>query len=235
MRRSFGILFWILLGALASAIGIGVVLHASNTDRKQLTRELEVAKSQVATLQAQQSSLTQESNQRVADAAQQVADLQRQLQALSALQSQFKTATRLTLPAPAQIRRWSEFASVAMGVSLRVPPGMQTQSSDDGLFVSTRRIVKGVPIEEQWFAFAPYRQEREQDIRSRLTNVTNVSYALGTRLLTGVRGTLLDGTQTLYLLSAQENASTTYLLWGKTTDGVSERMILDTLATLSFR
>lgn len=235
MRRSFGILLWILLGALASAVGIGAVLHASNVDRKQLTRELEAAKSQVATLQAQQSSLTQESNQRVADAAQQVADLQRQLQALSTLQSQFKTATRLVVPAPAQLRRWSEFASVAMGVSLRVPPGMQTQSSDDGLFVSTRRIVKGTPIEEQWFAFAPYRQEREQDIRSRLMNVTDVSYALGTRLLTGVRGTLLDGTQTLYLLSVQENASTTHLLWGKTTDGVNERMILDTLATLSFR
>jgi hypothetical protein len=235
MRRSFGIILWILLGALASAIGIGIVLRASNIDREQLTKELETAKAQVTALQARQASLTQESNQRVTDAAQQVADLQRQIQALSSLQSRMKTATRLTPPTPTQLRRWTEFASVAMGVSLRVPPGMQTQSSDDGLFVSTRRVIRGVPIEEQWLAFAPYRPEREQDIRSRLVNTKDVTYALGTRLLTGVRGTLTDGTQTLYLLSVQENSSTTHLLWGKTLEGVTERMVLDTIATLSFR
>ena len=33
----------------------------------------------------------------------------------------------------------------------------------------------------------------------------------------------------------QENATSTYLVWAKTVEGVSERTILDTLAMLSFK
>jgi hypothetical protein len=235
MPRSLSIFLWILIGALASGLGVGLVLHASNTDRQRLTRELQSAQATVLSLKAQQTKLTRESNEQVAEAAQQVARVETELARLQTLQSRFKTALPLIPPTAAQTRRWSEFASVAMGVSLRVPPAMHTQSSDDGLFVSTRRLIQGVPIEEQWFALTPYRAERETDIRSRLSNVSEVTYALGTRFLQGVRGTLPDGRESLYLLQVQENTSTTHLLWGKTTDGVSTRTILDTIATLSFR
>ncbi len=235
MRRAWSVLLWILVGALASAVGMGIVLHTSNKDREHLSRELQTTQAALASLKAQQESLTKESNEHVAMAAQQVADANARLQAVTALQARLKASAPLPSPTALQTRGWTEFASVAMGVSLRVPPRMQTQSSDDGLFVSTRRLVKGVPIEEQWFALTPYRPDRERDIRSRLTNVKEVTYTLGTRLLQGVKGTLPDGVQTLYLLSVQENASTTHLLWGKTTDGVGERTILDTMATLSFR
>lgn len=235
MRRSWSVLLWILVGALASAIGMGTVLHTSNKDRERLSQELQTTQAVLTSLKAQQEQLIRESNEHVALATQHVAEANAKVQAVATLQARLKTAAPLFPPTAFQTRGWTEFASVAMGVSLRVPPRMQTQSSDDGLFVSTRRFVKGTPIEEQWFALTPYRPDRERDIGSRLTNTKEVTYTLGTRLLHGVKGTLPDGLQTLYLLSVQENASTTHLLWGKTTDGVSERTILDTMATLSFR
>lgn len=214
---------------------MGWVLREANADRERLARELQSASLRVDTLKQQLDRLSQESNQKVSAAAEEVARAKAQLQTQTQLQANLKTATPLTPPAPWQTRKWTETASVPMGVAIRVPPAMQVSSSDDGLFISAKKYVQRSPIDEQWFALTTYRPDREREIRSRLSSVSEIRYSLAGRLLQGTRGTFMEGNQTLYLLSIQDNASTTHLLWAKTMEGVNERTILDTLATLSFR
>lgn len=234
MRRSLAVLVWILVGAIASGAGMSFALHRSNEDRVRLTRLAEEANARAASLEKTSSELS--ASMRLAT--EEVGHIQSELQHLRGWQTELKDATPLIPLRAAQTKGWSEFASVPLGVSIRIPPGMQANTSDDGVFLKTLANQRGRSIEEQWLGLSRYTRERQQDIyaHSHIADSGPVRYTLGNRLLTGIAGKLGDTPdQKLYLLSIQENATSTYLLWAKTVDGVSERTILDTLATLSFR
>lgn len=233
MRRSFAVLIWILIGAIASGIGMSFALHRSNQDRMRLARTLEEVSTRVASFEK----LDREVNQDNRSLAEELGRTQSELDRLRSWQTQLKNAIPLIPPRPAQTKGWGEFASVPLGVSIRIPPSMQANTSDDGVFLKTHTYQHGLAIEEQWLGLSRYTREREQDIyaHGNIKDPSPVTYTLGNRLLTGTAGVISDANQKLYLLSIQENATSTYLVWAKTVDGVSERTILDTLATLSFR
>lgn len=234
MRRSLAVLLWILIGAIASGAGMSFALHRSNEDRVRLVRLAEEASARATSLEK----LSNELGASMRLATEEVGRTQSELDRLRGWQTQLKSATPLIPLRAAQTKGWSEFASVPLGVSIRIPPGMQANTSDDGVFLKTLANQRGRTIEEQWLGLSHYTREREQDIyaHSHISDSGSVSYVLGNRLFTGIAGKLGDAPdQKLYLLSIQENATNTYLLWAKTVDGVSERTILDTLATLSFR
>lgn len=233
MRRSFAVLSWILLGALASGVGMSFALHRSNQDRVRLAHSLEEAN--VRAISSEE--LSGELRDRMRLAIEEVGRAQSELDRLRRWQAQLKNATPLVPLRPAQTKGWGEFASVPLGVSIRLPPSMQANTSEDAVFLKTHTVHRGTPIEEQWLGLSKYSREREQDLytHGHLTDEEPVSYVLGNRLFIGMAGKLNDDSQKLYILSIQENATSTYLVWAKTVDGVNERTILDTLATLSFR
>jgi hypothetical protein len=234
MRRSLAVLLWILIGAIASGAGMSFALHRSNEDRVRLTRLTEEANARATSFEK----LSTELGASMRLATEEVGRTQLELDRLRGWQTQLKDATPLVPLRAAQTKGWSEFASVPLGVSIRIPPGMQANTSDDGVFLKTLANQHGRKIEEQWLGMSRYNPERQQDIytHSHTNSSGSVRYVLSNRLFTGTVGTFADTLdQKIYILSIQENASSTYLLWAKTVDGVSERTILDTLATLSFR
>lgn len=233
MRRSLAVLCWILIGAVASGAGMSFALHRSNQDRVRLARILEEANVRSASLE--------KVDTKISDGARALAEELRRTQSelahLRDWQTQLKDATPLLPLRPAQTKGWGEFASVPLGVSIRIPPSMQANTSDDGVFLKTLANQRGRSIEEQWLGLSRYTHEREQDIyaHGRIQDPESIRYTLNNRLLIGTAGKMNDANQKLFLLSIQENATSTYLVWAKTVDGVNERTILDTLATLSFR
>lgn len=233
MRRSLAIILWILIGALASGAGIGWVLRRANHDREALEHALKKANQKIESLeQAYQE--TNNSSQLVAE---EVGRLQSELDALKNWQRILKNATPLTPPPAARTRGWSEFASVPMGVSIRVPQGSQAKTNDDGLFLRTQSKPGRTGIEEQWLVLVKYRADREKEFykNSPAYNSGPVDYSLDNRLLGGMRGVSSGYDNEYYVLRVEDNATSTYLIWTKTVPGVDGRTVLDTLATLSFR
>lgn len=233
MRRSLSVFLWILVGAMASGAGMGWTLHQSNQDRIKLTEELEKIQTSLHTIDTQRQTLDDSLQAREED----MKNLQEELQAWKRWQQALKSATPLFPPTPADTKGWSEFASIPMGVSLRVPRHVRAYTNDDGLFLRATQMVDGTEIEEQWLALIRYNREREQDLLARnpVSASVSVDFSLGNRLFHGTRGTLTEGQQNRYLLTVEENATSTYLIWAKTINGINERTILDTIATLSFR
>ncbi len=233
MRRSFVIFIWILIGALASGLGMSLALHRANEDRIRLTRLLGEARVEASTLLKEDLTTSDHLRSLSTELTRSQAELDR----LRRWQTRLKEATPLLPPHPSQTKGWSEFASVPLGVSIRIPPGMQANTSDDGVFIRTFLHQQGA-VEEQWLGISRYTLERAQDIygHSQMVAETgSITHLLGNRLLQGTRGSLGVMGQKLYLFSVEDNATPTYLIWAKTVDGVDERTILDTLATLSFR
>lgn len=238
MRRSLAIILWILIGALASGASIGWVLRSANHDRETLARSLGNAKEHIKSLEK----LNQETSQSLSLTAQEVGRLQSELATLQSWQRILKNATPLTPPPPIRLRGWSEFASVPMGAAIRVPSGSQARTNDDGLFLRTQPKPGQQGIEEQWLVLVKYNQNREKEFYKNSSYDTSgpVSYSLDNRLISGSRtyagtGSTRTHETTSFILSVQDNATSTYLVWAKTVPGIDERTILDTLATLSFR
>ncbi len=233
MRRSLAVLIWILIGALAAGVGMSLALQRANQDRTSLARALQNANQRI---QALEISLGENSG-KSAVLTEELDRVQTELDRLRNWQTRLHNATPLTPLRPAQTKGWSEFASVPLGVSIRVPPGMQANTSDDGVFLKKFTNQHGLAIEEQWLGLSRYTPIRKQDIytHSQMREATSVNYILGSRLFEGTKGMLDEPGQSLFLFSIQENATSTYLVWAKTVEGVSERTILDTLAMLSFK
>lgn len=231
--RSWEVLVWICIGALASGLSMGWVLHRANADRGALLSNLKAINTHVQSLEK----LNQALGDSMKDTAQELGRIQSELDHLKSWQSVLKNATPLIPPAPSRLKGWAEFASVPMGVSIRVPVGSKAQTNDDGLFLRTQPKAGSSGVEEQWLVLVKYRPELETDFYKNTHTQSSepVSYSLDNRLLDGMRGTFSDNSDTSHILTVQENASSTYLIWAKTVPGISERTILDTIATLSFR
>lgn len=230
MKRSISVLLWILVGALASGVGIGYFLHAANADRRELVTEAEQAKQEAAATKAANDQLADEANKKLADASEEVANAQKLLKEYQDERLLMTQAVPLTQPTARQLKLWSEQVSVGLGVSVHLPPGNQALATDSSLVA----LRSGDPA-GQWLSIAAYDDQQDRTLSQSLQNAEPVKYLVGTHLLLGVRGKLSDLPGNVYVLHAQSAASSTHLFWARSSTSIPDETILQTLATLNFR
>jgi hypothetical protein len=231
MRRSISVILWILVGACASGIGIGVFFVQANRDRARLIEEAERARREAEDAQAMTDRLAEEANAKVTAANAEVSKARELLKKYEEERALLANAKALTPPNGRLLRSWSEAFSIPLGVSVKLPPGTRALRWDDVLAAGTWTTSST----DQWLNVFFYRPNDETILRRSVPEAESVAYLVDGQLLVGVRGALADGSGTLYVLRTLAGATSTHLLWASTNDAVNETRLLETLATLQFK
>ncbi len=228
MRRSFAILIWILLGALAASLGIGSVLLKAKQERDELAQKLALGQAQTTRLAEEHQQTIEEANKTVLAALRTASATRDLLNALTQEQINLETATSLT--STSQAKRWPQTISFPLGISVRTPTFTSTTSTDTTI-ESTLNNQNGEPV--TWLFIKRYDAQQFQDLANPLSNVETVNYRLNQTLITGKRGVSGDGA-TVFILRTQRRGQPTHLLWARATSNVTQERILDSLSTLLF-
>lgn len=224
MRRSFSILIWILLGALAASLGIGSVLLDAKQDRALLEAQINAQNQHILQLQTEHTTLVEQANTAVAAATRNASATRDVLNTVLAEQIALDKARLLVSSAQ---YRWLETISFPLGLSLKTPPTVRTTSTDhsiSSLLASTQ---------ETWLSITAADQSRFEGLSGALSQTESVQYRVGTTLLSGVRGQMADGRR-VYVLQTQSHGKPGFLIWAKAMGNVSEAILLDSLASLRF-
>lgn len=228
MRRSFAILIWILLGALAASLGIGSVLFHAKQERDELKQQLRTEHAVGIRLKQEHQRLIEEANRTVEAAVRNASATRDLLNAITQEQYALEQATGLV--SPQQTRRWRQTIAFPLGISIQTPPFTNTTSTDT-LIQSTIGIAGSSPV--SWLSITRYDAVRFQDLIRMLSGIENVNYHLEQTLVTGVRGVSPDGSTT-YVLRTQRRGVPAHLIWAKANGTMTQERILDSLATLLF-
>lgn len=226
MRRSFAILVWILLGALAASLGIGSVLLHARQERDTLEQKLLVEEAQTKRLTEEHAQTVQEANRTVIAALRTASATRDLLNAITQEQVALESATPLI--SSSQAKRWPQTISFPLGISLRTPLFVITTSTDtlvQSAFNSSASV--------NWLTITRFEEAQAQTLVRTLTSPTGVSYRLNQTLITGTRGTAVDGS-TVFVLHTQRRGVPSHLIWAKVTNSMTEERILDSLSTLLF-
>lgn len=234
MKRSIAILFWILLGAVASAAGVGYFFHEANVDRQRLANEAQAAKDLLAQTKAASQKLADEANKKLADASKEVADAQLALKAAQEENALRNKAVTLVKPDARTLRGWLETINLPLGISLRVPTTMQATSTNQ-LLAAYVRPQTSFTSADQWLSISSYDKTHETDLKKSLKETESLVYQVQNRLLVGMRGKLADLPGFVYVLRVGNATTSTHLIWARTSAAVTDQKALDVLATLSFR
>lgn len=228
MRRSFAILVWILLGALAASLGIGSVLLKAKQERAVLEQRLAEEQQRFSQLQTEHQTIISEANKTVLAAVRNASATRELLVAITEEQATLEAATPLV--GRAETKRWPQTISFPLGISLRTPTFTITTSTDT-LIQSTLRLYSDQPV--SWLSLTRYDAARFQDLIRPLNSAENVNYRLNQTLITGVRGFSPDGSTT-FILRTQRRGTSSHLIWAKTYGSITTDRILDSLSTLLF-
>lgn len=234
MKRSIAVLFWILIGAVASAAGVGYFFHQANADRQRLVNEAQTAKDLLAQTKAASEKLAAEANKKLADASKEVADAQDALKIAQEQNALRDKAVPLTKPDARSMRGWPEVVNLPLGISLRLPTTLQATSTESVLasYVRPRTAAEAA---EQWLSVTSYDKAHETDLKKSLKDTETLVYQVQNRLLVGMRGKLADLPGFVYVLRVGDAATSTHLIWARTNATVTDQKALEVLATLSFR
>lgn len=233
MRRSIAVLFWILLGALAAGGTTGYFLHRANVDRRQLSEQTDQLRQELDAIKQQNEALTIEANTKITNASTHVDTAQQTVAALQEENRLLKLAQHLEEPTVYQLKSWDENICIPLGVTLKLPPGSRVISNGTVLSVGTD-VVRGT-FPDAWLSITPYDQTRETTLLSGLQNAEPVTYFVGGRIATGQRGIIDAEGHIGFVMKAQTDANVTHLIWARGIGNVTEKQILETLATVTFR
>ncbi len=228
MRRSFAILIWILLGALAASLGIGSVLLKAKQERDDLAQKLALGQAQTARLAEEHQQTIKEANETVLAALRNASATRDLLNALTQEQASLETAISLT--STSQAKRWPQTISFPLGISVRTPT-FTIATSTDTTIEATLNGQNGEPV--TWLFIKRYDAQQFQDLANPLSNVETVNYRLNQTLIIGKRGISADGA-TVFILRTQRRGQPTHLLWARTAGNITQERILDSLSTLLF-
>ncbi len=228
MRRSFAILVWILLGALAASLGIGSVLLHAREERNTLDQQLQAEKKLNTRLQQEHQQLIEEANRTVAAAVRNASATRDLLNAIT--QEQYALESAIGLVSSQQTKRWPQTIAFPLGISIQTPPFTNTTSTDT-LIQSTVSLQGSSPV--AWLSITQYDGQRFQDLIRALSDTETVSYHLQQTLVTGTRGLSPDGAVT-YILRTQRRGVPIHLIWAKVSGNMHQERILDSLSTLLF-
>ncbi len=231
MRRATGILIGILLGALASGLGVGYFFYKANTDRAALSEKLTETARNAQQAREQNQHVIEEANKKLLAANVEVAKAQNAIKSLEEERSLLTEAVPISSPSR-KTSSWSTVVTIPFRLSFKIPSGNTVLTNDDqALIVTSQNQMDG--SDARWLSLTQYNPALEQELLASLTTSTAVSYLVDGRLLTGYTGTMLSQKETILLLRIYRNGHVSNLLWAKNTDS-KNNVLLDIISTMQF-
>lgn len=234
MRRATTILIGILLGALATGLGVGLVLKKANDDRERLAAQVEETVREANAARDENRRAIEDANKKLQASNVEVSKAQQLIKALEEERLLLAEATPLTDPSPRAVRGWNEAVAVDLGVSLKQPQDSMVQTNDSKTLTLAKAETVG-DADPRWFSLTPYEERLEQELIGSLSTSTPVSYLVDGHILIGAKGTLPGRKEPIMVLRVRYGGQITHLIWVKDPsragDGVS---LMNALASLRF-
>jgi hypothetical protein len=233
MKRVTSVLIAVLLGAMATGIGIVPFLVLANQDRNRMASELEQAHERAEAAESEKNKIAEEANERVEEANAEVQRAQTILRDAAEDQRLTAEAVRLSKPPLRELYRWSSYISLHQGIKLSFPPESSVSSDTKASLTVVNDKKKNAFEDARWLAITPYDPELERNLFSAFGTSTGVSYLAGEHLLTGKHGTLEDGSEAM-ALKARHAATSTHLIWIKDPGTLGSDGLERILGTMEF-
>lgn len=223
MSKTFSVLGLILLGAIAAGAGAGYFLYAANQDRLALSEQIQLAEQRVKDLESQSTALADQAEDHIQSAQEELKKAQEQLTLLKQERELEKTA--FTLKPSKSAASWKETLDLALGVSIKLPPNATEKITENALLSSVGDSFVN------WLQIERYTPDRLSSLSPTQVSSTEYIAVVNDALLIGNRYTFEDKT-VQYLLRLQKNASSTHVIFATTQNGITEKVLLDSLSTL---
>ena len=215
MKRAAPILLAILLGAAATALGMGIFLKLANDDRTKLSQQIAQAQSEAAQALKDKQQIADEANQKVSDANTEVAKAQDVMKALEEEQRLLAEAKQLQKPPTRETRAWQPAVSLPLGISILLPPKTEVETNDGQALTAIKSSTTSSTTNDvRWLSITPYNASSEMELNDALATSTDISYLINGRLLTGKVGQL-TGDGDVAVFRVRQAASSTHLIWIK--------------------
>src|SRR3989338_3912058 len=176
MRRATPVILAVLLGALATAIGMGVFLKLANDDRIRLADEAAQAKIAIKRAEEEKATIADDANRKVAAANQEVTKAQLVLKDLQEERALLATAKQLAKPSTRDLRGWQPVISLGQGLGLSLPPKTSVESNDAAALTAVKSTTTNAWTDARWLAIGAYDDEWERELLNSLATTTPLAY-----------------------------------------------------------
>ncbi len=235
MRRLVPILFSILIGASAVAIGMGFYLIRANQDRAHLTQEIQKANQTAKNANIESHQAILDANKKLNTANTEIAKAQNALQIMQEEHDALANAITLDTPRPSAIRRWKETVNLQLGVSIKFPATSRVFDNTHAELVIGRQIKNASQFNDgRWFSLRPWNNTEEQNLITQFTTSTAAVYLSQGHLLIGRIGSIANG-GSIFVLKVRSGTSQ-YLIWARDPEPSTDHAtLLKVLSTLNFK
>lgn len=233
MRRSLNIMLWMLLGAIAAGGSAGFFLWQANQDRQYLIRDAQYARLEADQAKQLSDKAMSEANQKLDQAKEKEAQAKLIVQQYQQQQQLLKSAKPLSKPGALVTKGWSEYVSVPLRLSLKVPTRNQAWDTTNGIAVGSKNTSLN-NLTDQWLSIMPFDEQTDTSLKKNFVRHETVVWYIDNHIVTGAKGSFGDASNTAYLLEVMDGTTSTHLLWARTNQTVTEQRLLDTLSTLTF-
>jgi hypothetical protein len=206
MKQDTPLFVAVLMGAAATAIGMGIFLKMANDDRARLAGEIDRAHETAAQAVAEKERIAGEASDKIEEANAEILNAQRVLADIEKERRLLAEAVHLEKPAPSTVRNWRTVIASALGVSLSLPPSTEIDENDERLFTSVRTGRTNAP----WLSIFPFDARDAAEREAVLTNPEELAYLVDGHLLSGIEGMRND--ERTWLFRVWQSASTTHLI-----------------------
>jgi hypothetical protein len=231
-RRVLSTWMFILLGAGATGVGMGIVLLNARAERNALKSQVSIAEAQLQKLQTEHVRLMNEASERVTKAQTDVETAQSTLNHFVAAQQALTSAPVLPSPDPRVRRTWAETISVPLGISIRTPAYAPAALNEQTLTATINGTAQTAG--DLWLSITPYSIESERSLLGQISATTSVRYRNNDRLLTGTRGLFQSDRSAAFVLRVERSGQPERLIWIRAISPLSESRLLEILSTLTF-
>jgi hypothetical protein len=215
MKRITSVLLAVLLGALATGIGVTPFFVLANKDRHRLATELEETQARTQQIEAEKEQVADNANKKVEEANAEIERAQQILEEVGEDQRLMVEAKRLSMPPRREIARWEPVISLYQEVKLSMPePSEVVSDNTQALTISKEQSDDGHIDDARWLAVTPYDTGTEAVLLNALATSTDIAYVVDDRLLKGRKGTLESGEEAL-IIRVRYSATSTHLIWIK--------------------
>lgn len=206
MNETRSLFLAVLLGAIATAIGMGTFLHLANRDRVRLSQEIQAAQETAMQALVEKERVAAEASDKIDQANAEILNAQRVLADLEKERKLLASAVRLDPPATRDIRGWKSAVAGSLEVSLFLPPGTDVAANGDALFSA----VRSGRNEDPWLRLTPFDARVVAELDASLTDAGERSYLIDGRLVSGMVG-MKDGVR-MWSFRVWHSASSTHAI-----------------------
>jgi len=215
MKRITSVLIAVLLGAIATGIGIVPFLVLANVDRSRLTTELDQTRAWAEQAESEKETLAKEANAKVEEANIEIQRAQTLLEAIEEDRRLMANAKQLSRPSSRELNNWESYVSLYQEVKFSIPPKSTVNADTKNSLTVAREDGSGELLgDTRWLAISPYDSTLEQEFFASFSTSTGVSYLINDHLLVGKKGSLKNGSEVM-MLNVRYAATSTHIIWIK--------------------